>query len=286
MGLIEDITNMKNAGYTDEQIAVALQEQGISPRDINDAFNQSQIKNAVIGQNPSYPQNVSQEFQSPFYPNQRASYSAQQRNREEKMMPSILGPGEENEEREQGVQEIQGDYNPQTMEMPNQFEQYAPYSGEYPEQNSGGYSQEPYSQYSENYPQEAGYSSGGMIDTETIVEISEQVFAEKMVDIGKKIDSMNEFRTIAQAKIEQMTSRLHRIESVIDRLQASILEKVGSYGDDLRNIRKEMSMMQDSFGKVIGSDSEKRIYRKLEEISSGENLSVKEKKFRTSSKKK
>ena len=284
MGIIEEIMNMKNEGYSDEQIAISLQQRGISPKEVNDAFNQSQIKSAVMGQNSSQ-QPFSQEFQSPFYSNQRENYSGQQQSRE-RMMPSILGPGEENEEQEKEIQSIPGDYTPQTMEMSNQFGQYAPYSAEYQEQNMEGYPQEQYSPYSEGYPQETGYSSGGMIDTETIVEISEQVFAEKMVDIGKKIDSMNEFRTIAQAKIEQMTSRLHRIESVIDRLQASILEKVGSYGDDLRSIKKEMSMMQDSFGKSINSDSEKRIYRKLEEIGSGEGLSGKERKMKSSSKKK
>jgi len=34
-------------------------------------------------------------------------------------------------------------------------------------------------------------------------------------------------------------------------LQAEILEKVGSYGGGLDSIKKEMGMMQDSFGKIV-----------------------------------
>ena len=50
------------------------------------------------------------------------------------------------------------------------------------------------------------------------------------------------------------------MESIIDRLQASILEKIGSYGQDLDSMRKEMSMMQNSFGKMINqvADSTER----------------------------
>ena len=37
----------------------------------------------------------------------------------------------------------------------------------------------------------------------------------------------------------------------MDRLQISILEKVGSYGKNIENVQNEMQMMQDSFSKVI-----------------------------------
>jgi len=45
---------------------------------------------------------------------------------------------------------------------------------------------------------------------------------------------------------------LKRIETSIDRLQSAILEKVGSYGRGLDSVKKEMGMMQDSFGKMVG----------------------------------
>ena len=37
----------------------------------------------------------------------------------------------------------------------------------------------------------------------------------------------------------------------MDKLQLAILNKIGSYGKTLESIKKEMSMMQDSFGKAL-----------------------------------
>ena len=45
MGVLEQITQMKNQGIPDQEIVSNLQEQGVSPREINDALSQSQIKN-------------------------------------------------------------------------------------------------------------------------------------------------------------------------------------------------------------------------------------------------
>jgi uncharacterized protein HemX len=72
-----------------------------------------------------------------------------------------------------------------------------------------------------------------------------------MKKITKQLADINEFKTLAQVKIENAVARLKRIETIIDKLQISILEKVGSYGQNLSSIKKEMSMMQDSFGKVV-----------------------------------
>ncbi|MCL5730003.1 MAG: hypothetical protein M1165_00335 [Candidatus Pacearchaeota archaeon] len=130
-----------------------------------------------------------------------------------------------------------------------------------PEQTQQGYGYDQNQVYApqpqEYYPQQ-GFSQGGYEDysaqqtgTDTIVEISGQVFDEKISDIAKKIDSMDEFRSLAQSRLENMNERLKRIESIIDRLQSAILEKVGSYGGALESIKKEMSMMQDSFTKTL-----------------------------------
>ena len=67
----------------------------------------------------------------------------------------------------------------------------------------------------------------------------------------KQIEELNEFKTLGQTKIETISERLKRIETTIDKLQISILNKIGSYGTNIDNIKKEMSMMQDSFGKVV-----------------------------------
>lgn len=50
MGLLETIAQMKNQGMMDSEIAESLRQQGVTPKDINDALNQSQIKSAVSGE--------------------------------------------------------------------------------------------------------------------------------------------------------------------------------------------------------------------------------------------
>ena len=49
MGVLDQVTNMKKSGMSDNRIANQLGEQGFSPKEINDAMNQSKIKKAVMG---------------------------------------------------------------------------------------------------------------------------------------------------------------------------------------------------------------------------------------------
>lgn len=190
MTLLEEIMQMKNNGMPDREIVMSLQEKGISPKEINDALSQAQIKSAVSDQNREDAYNI------------------------ETPTPSS-----------------QETYSPQTIEMPE--ETYAPQQ-EYSPQDS----------YDE-------YSSQQTNNTELIVDIAEQVFSEKMKKIEEQVNQVNQFKTIAQLQIQNNLERIKRIESIIDKLQISILEKISSYGTNIEGIKKEMSMMQDSFGKVI-----------------------------------
>jgi hypothetical protein len=97
----------------------------------------------------------------------------------------------------------------------------------------------------ENYPQSAG------VDANTIIEISEQVFSEKIKILQKELDSFSEFKSLNQIRMENLNERLKRIETVFDKLQITILEKIGSYGQNLELIKKEMNMVQDSFSKIV-----------------------------------
>jgi methyl-accepting chemotaxis protein len=200
MGILDDVMKMRNEGKSDDEITQILKERNVSPKEINDVFNQARIKSAVNHEyNP--PQN----------------------------------------------QEV---YTPQTYEQQEQQE-YSP-------QN-----------YQQNYYQPESYenyTSGGGIDTDTMIEISEQVFQDKIKSIQKQVESITELKTILQSTIENLSDRLKRIENVIDKLQSQILEKVGSYGDDLRTIRKEMGMMQDSFGKMVNNVAEKNTKPSIEDV--------------------
>lgn len=216
MTILEEIMQMKSQGVRDEEIVNALQQREISPKEINDALNQAKIKSAVS--DVSGVENT------------------------EEMQPSIttqggLPPAPSQQPPLPGQQTTQGGYMPQTQEIPEQ-EIYTP-QAEYPQ--SQDYYQEGYGEY---LPTER-------FDTDTMIEIAEQVFAEKIKKIQKEVEDTTEFKTLAQTKINSISRRLGRIETIIDKLQIAILEKIGSYGKNLEGIKKEMSMMQESFRKMI-----------------------------------
>lgn len=185
MGALEQIIQLRNQGISDEDIIKNLQDGGFSPRDINDGFNQAQIKTAVSDEVPENPEYIPQS-------------------------PEV---------------ELQ---NPQTI--PEEQDVYYP---EPPLQGQGD------------------YYSPGEFDTSTVIEISEQVFSEKIQTLQKKIEEVTEFKILAESKMENLLERIKNVEKIIDNLQISILKKVGSYGGNLENIKNEMSMMQDSFRKMV-----------------------------------
>jgi len=183
MGVLEQITQMKKEGVDDTKIVNRLQEQGISPKEINDAISQSQIKSAVSNEEPT---------------------------------PITESPPPQEE------------YIPQTQETQPQEN--------YPQQ-----------QYQEYYPQETtpAYQTG-----DNTIEIAEQVFQEKIKTIQNTVNKLNEFQTLTQTQLENISDRLKRIETSFDKMQLSILDKVGNYGKNIDTLKKEVSMIEDSFGKL------------------------------------
>ena len=78
-----------------------------------------------------------------------------------------------------------------------------------------------------------------------------------MQKMQKQVEEFSEFRALAESKIENLSERTKRMETMIDKLQIAILEKIGSYGGKLDSVKKEMSMMQESFSKIINPLAEK-----------------------------
>ena len=226
MGALEQIGEMKNQGISENEIISKLQQQGISPKEINDALNQSQIKQAV-GNPP-------------------------QGNQGEGMETSVMDQDPPQSISNQPLQQqastetTQNDYPPKKGQIPT--ENYN-YQNEFPPQEEYYPQEAPQGSY-EDYNE---YEGGGGTSTDTLMEIAEQVFTEKIKKTQKKVEELNELKSIAQIKIDNLTDRVKRMEKIIDKLQLEILNKVGSYGGDLSSIKKEMSMMQDSFGKMVSN---------------------------------
>lgn len=106
--------------------------------------------------------------------------------------------------------------------------------------------QEPQQEFypQQNYQGYSGYSQ--TTDTDTLIEISGQVVEEKLKIVLKKLNEVNEFKVISQLKLENIENRLKRIEDVIDTIQSAVLNKVGAYGKDLENVKKELDMVEES----------------------------------------
>ena len=216
MGLLDDINQMQTQGLQENDIIAKLQGQGISPVAINEALNQTKIKNAI-----QQGTNQMNEEMQPIMPS------------------SNLPP------RFPKTQEMleEAPVNNQEYNAPQPQEEYYADQG----QNYGG----DYNGYSEEYD---GYDTGDIGGSTTnFIEIAEQVFSEKIKNLQKEIQEMNNFKALSEVKIDQALERIKRIENVMDKLQMAIIEKVGSYGNTLQSIKKEMTMMQDSFGKMSPS---------------------------------
>ncbi len=201
MGVLEQVMQLKNQGYAEQDIVDNLQQQGIAPKQITDAINQAKIKNAVSSSNQA------EELNPPMPPSQGAEDSTQEVN--------------------------QGYYTPQTQPMqamePAQYQQ----------------------QPTEYYEESAYAPASTGMDSDTIIEIANQVFSEKIRKTEKRVEELEELKTIVEVKVKSMDERLKRIEKMIDTLQVQILEKIGSYGKELQSTKKEVSMLENTVGKVI-----------------------------------
>lgn len=80
MGTLETIMQMQQNGMTDQQIISTLQQQGISPKEINDGLNQAKIKSAVSEQAPSPEQEQQEQYPPQQYQQepQQEQYQQQQ----------------------------------------------------------------------------------------------------------------------------------------------------------------------------------------------------------------
>jgi len=222
MTILEQITKMKEQGKGEEEIIGSLREQGVAPKAINDALNQARIKSAVSD----------------------SETDQQQFNREIGMAPSSDDPSFE-----PPLAPVAG----QTKDV-SEAEFYSPQPQQqefYPQQEAN----------EQQYYQNSGYENQGYanasFDSNTMIEIAEQIFAEKISPIKRQLEDLNEFKVLTQTKLNSVEERTKRIEALMDKLQLAILDKIGSYGRNLESIKKEMTMMEDSFGKLVNPLVEK-----------------------------
>ena len=230
MGTPERIKEMQAKGVSDQEIIQKLKEEGIKPMEINDSFERAKIKEAVNKESPN----------SGMQPSMMQSSQNEPPKPQEEYKPQA--PNQENQSPE--------------PQAPMHYEpsQGQGYSQNYsPSMNQGGYQN--YDQgydsgYDQNYQDDYGYQSAPPTSTETIIEVSEQVFSEKIKDIEKEMNKLKEFKTVYRNKIDDLENTTKRIQSMFDKMQIAILDKVGDFGKNITHLQKEIEMVEDSVTKL------------------------------------
>lgn len=91
---------------------------------------------------------------------------------------------------------------------------------------------------------------GGGVSADTIADIAEQAVAERLSKIRETMEDVLDFKTTTEAKLTDLTERIKKIEAVIDRLQLSILQKIGEHMQDTTDVKKELQETQKTFKSV------------------------------------
>ena len=216
MALLNDIKKMQGEGKTEQEIISTMRQQGVAPREIIEALSQSKIREAVGDATQAYDAPTQQDVQQEaLMPTQRADVipAAQMQGLQSPQMSQEFAPSQ-----------------PMQMEQSTQY-QAQPQQG--------------------NYQEYQQYPAQGNISPDTITEISEQVVTEKLAPLRKDIEKILDLKTTVESKLEYMDDRLKKIEKIIDRLNLSIMQKVGDYMTNIDDIKKELIETQMSFKSLV-----------------------------------
>lgn len=218
MATLERVMQMRQQGVSEPQIIQVLKQEGISPREINEALSQSQIKSALSFE--------SKTSENPGDIQSNESFS--------QMQPSRTYNESAPEEAEM--------YSPEQSLQGESIQPITQPTGNYAMQLS------PPSPYTDYYPE---YQPQQATDIGTINDIAEQIVEEKTMSIKKQMLNLTRFKEETALEVEKINERLEKIENTFNELQMAIIRKIGEYGEDIHNISKELHNTQDSFSKLV-----------------------------------
>jgi len=266
MVVLDKITEMKKQGIQTNQIIQNLKEEGISPKEINEALSQSEIKSEINQQN-AFPATSESNIYPGNIPNQRT----QPADSSEGMQPSLST---------QPTQQFQPQQTQQFQQAPLQQQDYSQLQNQgFPDQSALPLAQDMQQavqptqdlSYQEPYQEYSQYESSQSTDIETINDISSQIIEEKTKHFRKEISSLSNFKKETDNKIKELENRLAKIENVFEELQLAIIKKIGTYGEDIKNLSHEMKATQNSFSKIIDPLTDN--VKKLQKITGHEPIS-------------
>ena len=260
MDTLNRVIEMKKRGMSNTEISRQLQNEGINPKEINDSFNQAQVKNAV---SESY-ENETNQMQPSMMSDQNNPQINSQGNfpgNSPMQNPAQKQPVT-HEMQESQMPPMQAPQPPAQQQMQQNPEIYPPQQySEYGNQNDYYYPETPQA-YQSDY-----YMPSGGTDTDTIAEIAEQVVSEKFSEFHKKTGDLVTFKNSIQDKVADIDSRLKRIEESIDKLQSAIIGKVGEFGENTAMIHKDLDNLHNTMSKMMNPLIDN--YKELKKIAKG-----------------
>lgn len=212
MGIIEDIKRMQLEGKSEQEITSALQSRGFPSSSVQEALSQSRIKDAVTA-SPDPSNNASFESSDDLVKARAQSLNA--------MEPSLLNPAQSSAVATAPLPTYAQEYNPQEYGQPQE----------------------------QQYQQE--YAAYAPTSADTISEIAEQVVAEKLYSLRQNLEKTLDLKNSIETRMSYLDERLKKIEKIIDRLQLSILQKVGEHMSSVDDLKNELIETQKSFKSLL-----------------------------------
>jgi DNA-binding transcriptional MerR regulator len=251
--VVDRINEMKSQGLPTGQIVQNLKQEGITPKEINEALGQSQVPNSQQNnpQNPTQPNPMNQQAADPTAQMQQSQLSVSQQPTQEQP-PMYQSPTQQptNQMQQQPIGSTQMQQS--TPIQPN--ENIMPQSTEY----QGQPLSPSYQDYQQGYDEYPEYAPQQSMDVETINDLATQIIEDKIQDLRDNITGFTKFRKQIEDQTIEMEKRLTQIELTMSDLQMAIIKKVGEYGENINNISNELKATQDSFSKLANPLMDKR----------------------------
>jgi len=214
----QNVLDMQKRGINDSEIISRLRQQGFTEREINDAFNQAKVK-STLESSDSMAANI------------------------EGMSPSIFETTEEeNISQELEATQGQSTYQRRSMQQPQPPSQSARYY--YPQQQE----QMEY-EYPEGYQEQE--NDVYTYPTEAIEEIVESVIQERWREFREEVGDVRLWRETFARDLERLERRIDRLDDAINKIQASLLDKVQEYGRGIRSLGADMKAVEAGLANIL-----------------------------------
>jgi len=223
------VENMKNNGFSEEDIVNSLRNESYSPQQISDAMTQANIRDQIGSPIP-------QQFPEP-----------------PESTEEILPPGMEDYQQSR-IPTLRRQTPSQSRIKPNMNQMPEPPAPPHPE---SAYSEEepivfsPHPEQRKNMfgPVPEPSESRGI--TEKIEELAESIVQEKWDDLLSSMGDIHLWKENVKTDILSIKQEIVRTQQRFENLQKAILGKVEKYDQDVRNIGSEMRALEKVLEKII-----------------------------------